>query len=152
MPPAITVILSSSSAGKSGSLAVGLLQGDPHGNEEWEAALSAERCELPRLRVPAEGCVVLCRDLLCASWVSGCESQPQRGQSPPTLFSASECDPVCPALPAQAPEALSCETLPGTSVLALVRSCLVSSRPRWLPRVLLAGPLCSELATQRSPG
>lgn len=71
---------------------------------------------------PAEGSVVLCLDLLCASWVSGWASRPERGQSPPKLSSARECDPVRPAPPARAPTLFRMRPLQGPPVLAPVRS------------------------------
>lgn len=104
---------------------------------------------------PAEGSVVLCQDLLCASWVSGWASRPERGQSPPKLSSARECDPVRPAPPARAPTLFHMRPLQGPPMLAPVEA-VVSRRPRrrpaQLPEVLLAGPLCSEPASQPLPG
>lgn len=158
LPRAIAFILSSSSAGKSSSLVMGLFQGDSHGNREWEAALSTCVMRVTAAAHPRLEGVRSSARTFSAPRGSQAGSLGCRGASATCMPSASACEPAHPALPTRAPKALSYETQAGSQGhpgLALARSSLLASGS-WMAagtasQVLLVGPLRFEPVNRSWP-
>lgn len=150
LPCAIAFILSSSSTGKNSSLAMGLFQGDSHGNGEWEAALST--C-VRRVTAAAHPEWRLCGPLPEPSLhLVALRLGVWAGEGPVPL----PCPlPVSVAPSTRAPKAVSYETQAGSQGhpgLALAQSSFLSIGSwRQLPQVLLVRPLCFEPVNRSLP-